>query len=184
LKPLRDTLLLSAVCAALPLCVGCGTGRATAESGPAVDPPPAGAVAKAVDPPAAVGPARPADRIVDTTFDTIKFDIQPDQPFRREMIGPAIERLAGLRIRIRGYILPTAQKRGIKQFVLVRDNQECCFGPGAALYDCVLVYMQPGRTAEFSIRPVTVEGTFAIETYYDLDNNPRAVYRLDGGAVR
>jgi hypothetical protein len=100
------------------------------------------------------------------------------------MIGPAIERLAGLRIRIRGYILPTAQKRGIKQFVLVRDNQECCFGPGAALYDCVLVYMQPGRTAEFSIRPVTVEGTFAIETYYDLDNNPRAVYRLDGGAVR
>ena len=42
--------------------------------------------------------------------------------------------------------------------VLVRDNLECCFGPGAALYDCVMVRMNPGKTTNFSIRPVTVEG--------------------------
>jgi hypothetical protein len=80
--------------------------------------------------------------------------------------------------------LPTAQKRGIKQFVLVRDNQECCFGPGAAIYDCILVEMQPGNTAEFSIRPVAVEGTFNIEEILGPDGKHLAIYHLDGESVR
>ncbi len=42
-------------------------------------------------------------------------------------------------VRVRGFILPSFQQSGITQFVLVRDNQECCFGPGAALHDCVVV---------------------------------------------
>jgi hypothetical protein len=100
------------------------------------------------------------------------------------MLTPEIEALSGQRIRIRGYILPTPQKRGIKQFVLVRDNQECCFGPGAALYDCVLVEMQPGRTAEFSIRPVAVEGVFDINVITGPDDKPLAIYRIQGEQVR
>lgn len=123
-------------------------------------------------------------RPIDKTFDDIKFDIQPDAPFRREMLTDEIESLAGQRIRIRGYILPTSQKRGIKQFVLVRDNQECCFGPGAALYDCVLVEMKPGHTAEYSVRPVAVEGTFKIELLTDPDEKPLAIYRLEGELVQ
>ena len=69
----------------------------------------------------------------------------------------------GHEIRIRGYILPSFQQAGLTQFVLVRDNMECCFGPGAALYDCIVVKMLPGRTANFSIRPVAVTGTFGIK---------------------
>ena len=52
----------------------------------------------------------------------------------------------------------------ISQFVLVRDNQECCFGPGAALFDCVIIEMVPGKTTDFVTRPVTVEGKFKIDT--------------------
>lgn len=44
--------------------------------------------------------------------------------------------------------------------------------------------MQPGRTAEFSIRPIVVEGTFAIDIYYDFDDRARAVYHLDAETVR
>lgn len=171
----------------LAVLVGCSSERATAEGGPTADSArdDAGPIDAAPTATVAVDRAvRPADQIVDTTFDTFKFDIQPDEPFRREMIGAEIEALSGRRIRIRGYILPTPQKRGIKQFVLVRDNQECCFGPGAALYDCVLVNMQPGRTAQFSIRPVTVEGMFAVQVYYDFDDQAWAVYRLDAEVVR
>jgi hypothetical protein len=80
--------------------------------------------------------------------------------------------------------LPTAQKRGIKQFVLVRDNQECCFGPGAALYDCVLVSMATGASAEFSIRPVAVEGRLRIEEFLDPDGVTRAIYQMEGRDVR
>ena len=123
-------------------------------------------------------------RAIEKTFDDIKFDIVPGADFRREMLTPAIESLAGKKVRIRGYILPTPQKRGIKQFVLVRDNQECCFGPGAALYDCVLVEMKPGKTAAFSIRPVAVEGMFRIDLLMGPDDKPLAIYRMEGEAVQ
>lgn len=127
----------------------------------------------------------PADpnAMVDVTFDHIKFDIEPDADFDRSMLTPTIEKLFDRNIRIRGYIYPTLKKRGIKQFILVRDNQECCFGPGAALYDCILVHMKEGKTAEYSIRPVAVEGKFSFEVFPDYDGTTRAIYRLDGESV-
>jgi hypothetical protein len=67
--------------------------------------------------------------------------------------------------------------------VLVRDNQECCFGPGAAIYDCILVEMKPGLTAEYSIRPVAVEGIFGIDEVKSGDVH-LAIYRLDAESVR
>jgi hypothetical protein len=100
------------------------------------------------------------------------------------MITPQIEALAGQRIRIRGFIYPTPQKRGIRQFVLVRDNQECCFGQGAALYDCILVEMAEGKSAEYTIRPVAVEGTFEIREFAGPDGRPLAIYRVVGESVK
>jgi hypothetical protein len=120
-----------------------------------------------------------SDRIVDKTFDDIKFDIEPDAPFERSMLTDEIEALAGQRIRIRGWMLPTFQRSGIKQFVLVRDNQECCFGPGAALYDCIVVDMAPGTSAEFSTRPIAVEGEFAIDELIGPGDKHLAIYHLD-----
>jgi hypothetical protein len=128
--------------------------------------------------------ARAGDRHFDKTFDDIRFDIEPGQPFHRKMLPESIESLAGQRIRIRGFILPPPQKRGIRAFVLVRDNQECCFGPGAALYDCILVEMQPGESAEFTIRPVAVEGTFNIKEMLGPDGKHLAIYHLDGESVQ
>jgi hypothetical protein len=127
---------------------------------------------------------RAGDRNYDKTFDDLRFEIEPGQPFERDMLPDSIEAMAGERVRIRGFILPTPQKRGIRAFVLVRDNQECCFGPGAALYDCILVEMQPGKTAEFSIRPVAVEGTFDIREILGPDGRHLAIYHLAGESVR
>lgn len=124
------------------------------------------------------------DREDDKTFDDLRFDIQPGDPFHREMLTKEIVALDGQPIRIRGYILPTPQKRGIKQFVLVRDNQECCFGPGAALFDCILVDMKEGSTAEFTIRPVAVTGTFHIEEFKGPDGQHLAIYSIAGETVK
>jgi hypothetical protein len=202
LKRLRFIPLLAAFALVAAVLAGCGSPGTTNGSGRAVaanasgdqpaviNPPPSTNVAaaeapKVTGPPVPVkAPERAAGRTVDKSFDDVKFEMPAGEAFRREQIGPQIEALAGQRIRIRGYILPTAQKRGLKQFVLVRDNQECCFGPGAALYDCILVEMQPGRTAEFSIRPVAVEGRFEISILPGPDDNPLAIYRLEGEAVR
>ncbi len=125
----------------------------------------------------------PGGKARETTFDDIKFEMEKTEKFQRSMITPSIEHLFDRRIRIRGYMFPTLKKRGLTQFVLVRDNLECCFGPGAALFDCILVHMQPGKSAEYSIRPVAVEGTFRFEEFVDYDGTVRAIYHLDGEAV-
>jgi len=122
--------------------------------------------------------------IQETTFDDLKFEIDENATFQRSMLTPKVESLLGRRIRIRGYIFPTLKKKGLKQFVLVRDNLECCFGPGAALFDCILIHMKEGKTAEFSIRPVAIEGTFLFEEFLDYDGTTRAIYRLDGDSVQ
>ena len=56
--------------------------------------------------------------------------------------------------------------------------------PGAALYDCIYVEMQPGQTAEYSIRPVAVEGTFGIKEIVGPDGRHLAIYHLEGESVR
>ncbi len=129
-------------------------------------------------------PSPPRQQIVDKTFDDIKLDMEKDQPFDPSFLTPQVEQLSGQRIRIRGYILPTAQRSGIKKFVLVRDNQECCFGPGAALYDCIMVEMQGDTSAEFSIRPVAVEGTFRIEEWSGPTGKVWAIYHLAAESVK
>ena len=121
--------------------------------------------------------------VQDLSFDDLKFDIEKDAPFHREMLPEKIEDLKAARIRLRGYILPSFQQSGIKQFVLVRDNLECCFGPGAALYDCVLVEME-GKGVDFTVRPVTVEGQFDIEEFKDGRGKHMAIYRMSGMNVK
>lgn len=139
-------------------------------------------------PAAATSPAisaevqRPATR--DITFDTVKFDIQKDQPFVRSMLTSAIEKLHNMPVRIRGFILPSFQQTGLTQFVLVRDNMECCFGPGAALYDCIVVEMAPGKSTDFTTHPVAVEGVFTIHELRSPEDRCMAVYHLEGEKVR
>ncbi len=104
--------------------------------------------------------------------------------FSRELLPERVTDLAGSHIRIRGYILPSFQQSGLTQFVLVRDNMECCFGPGAALYDCIVVSMQPGRSTDFSVRPVAVTGVFRLKELIGPDGKHLAIYALDGEEVR
>jgi hypothetical protein len=157
--------------------------------GPASDRRSAAAAAAASLPPAA-GPATPvtvraaAAAPREISFDDIKFEMEKGAPFTRDLLPERVTSLAGTAIRIRGYILPSFQQTGLTQFVLVRDNQECCFGPGAALYDCIVVRMRPGKTADFSIRPVAVAGTFRLDELRGPDGSHLAIYALDGDEVK
>ena len=120
----------------------------------------------------------------DLTFDGVKFPMKKGEKFKRSMLTKKIEDLDGQRVRIRGYILPSFQQKGIKQFILVRDNMECCFGPGAALYDCIVVEMAKGKSTSFTVRPVAVEGTFAIRPFKGPDGKHLALYHLTGLSVK
>jgi hypothetical protein len=127
-------------------------------------------------------------------FDDLKFEIEKDQAFAKSMLNKEVKSLAGKTVKLRGYILPATlyKEKGIEQFVLVRDNQECCFGPGAALFDCVWIDMVPGKTTDFVTRPVTVEGKFEIDTEsykYPDGAGPKgashfAIFRIKGVSVK
>jgi hypothetical protein len=176
---------------------GCGSQPAGADSGVASTP-----IASAESPVAANAPKlvagvkpklkpgaktkvleRAGNMSYDKTFDDLRFEMAVGDKFRRAMLTESVEAMNGKKIRIRGYILPTPQQHGIRQFVLVRDNQECCFGPGAALYDCILVEMKPGNTADFTIRPIAVEGIFNIREFV-VDGKHLAIYQMDGDTAR
>lgn len=129
-----------------------------------------------------VAPSAAAGAVRDVSFDDLKFEMQPGEQFQRAMLGPKIEQLSGSRIRVRGYIHPQSvfTLTDITAFVLVRDNQQCCFGPGAMLYDSMMVYMAEGRTTNFTDRPITVEGVFRIEELVGPDGKHYSIYRVDG----
>ncbi len=132
--------------------------------------------------PAEVRPT--AEPARDISFDDVKLDMQKGDPFTRDLLPDRVTALENGRVRIRGYILPSFQQTGLTQFVLVRDNLECCFGPGAALHDCMVVRMLPGKTADFSIRPVAVTGRFRVEELRGPDGRHLAIYALDGENVQ
>ncbi|MEZ6148897.1 MAG: DUF3299 domain-containing protein [Pirellulaceae bacterium] len=123
----------------------------------------------------------------DLTFDDIKFDIEKGGKFSRSLLTQDIEELDKKTVRIRGYILPASvfKQSGIEEFVLVRDNMECCFGPGAALFDCIIVQMEPGKTADFTTRPVAVRGKFEIKEFMYPDSDEHyAIYRMVATEVK
>lgn len=128
-------------------------------------------------------------RARNVTFDNIKFpmDDPKSRMFKRDMLTESIEKLSGTRIRIRGFILPGALEE-FSNFVLVRDNQECCFGPGSAIYDSIMVDVkQDGAsgagTVKFTTRPITVEGTFEIKELIGPDKKHWSIYRLTATKV-
>jgi len=123
-------------------------------------------------------------QLKDISFDDIKFDIAKDAPFKRDLLPKKIEALEGQLVRLRGYMLPSFQQSGIKKFVLVRDNMECCFGPGAAIYDCVIIEMQGSASASFSVRPMAVEGVFSVSEFKGPDGNHLAIYHIEGRSAK
>jgi len=133
-------------------------------------------------------PARPTVKSKgEISFDDLKFDILPDAPYDASMLTDEIRALDGKVVKLRGFILPSTlfRETNIAEFVLVRDNQECCFGPGAALFDCVVVNLVGNTRTDFTTRPVTVTGTFKLQEYkYPDDSGHFAIFNLQGTAVK
>jgi hypothetical protein len=188
-------LLLATCAAAFPWIAGCESKQAAATTGGTPEVTQANPTLSTAANNSAAKPRAPlrpgaktrvlaaaGDRPYDKTFDDLRFEMTVGAPFKRSMLTKPIEAMAGQKIRIRGYILPTPQRAGITQFVLVRDNQECCFGAGAALYDCILVDMKKGKTAEYSIRPVAAEGTFDVREFV-IGGRHLAIYHMDAETV-
>ncbi len=104
------------------------------------------------------------------------FSIQNGQPG----IHPDVQKLVGQKVMIKGYMYPTKQAKGIKSFVLCRDNGDCCFGGQPKTTDMILVKMNGDKTAEFHDNKVmvSVSGVFLAEPTVD-ETGLQPVYQLE-----
>jgi len=159
------------------------TATATADAASNATATPAGKAEQPVAEPAA-SPAVEDSSTRNISFDRIKFDLKANADYKPEMLTPEIKALDGKNVRIRGFMFPSFKPTGLTEWVLVRDNLQCCFGGNAILYDCIIVDMKPGKSTDYTTRPVAVEGTFTIKDWFDIDGVRRAIYHLDGESVR
>jgi hypothetical protein len=83
-------------------------------------------------------------------------------------VPPEIAAMDGKKVFIKGYIRPDSvtQRIGIKEFLLVRDNNQCCFGDISAVkyFDQMAVDMTGTRTVDFRDGAVyRMGGTLKVE---------------------
>jgi hypothetical protein len=91
--------------------------------------------------------------------------------------------LDGQKIRLRGWMYPTLEQTGLPGFLFVRDNQICCFGRMAKVYDKVLVSLREGETTDYiQGRPFDVIGTMAIQPE-EIDGELMLIYSISDGHV-
>jgi hypothetical protein len=114
------------------------------------------------------------------SFSTMK----PDELQERGglVVPPDVSSLEGKNVFIKGYIRPDSitVPRGIDQFLLVRDNNQCCFGDMSKIkyYDQVLVKMTGDHRLDFSRGVFCIGGVLHIEPQYAMPGAPRTVYSL------
>lgn len=119
------------------------------------------------------------------TFDNLMFDMKPTDIFNASMLNDTVRSLFGKKIKLRGYIHPASAlvEKGITQFVFVRDDQACCFGPGALLYDNVVVKMKPGKSTNYTLRPIAVEGVLSFQDTAKPGVQPLSIFQIDADSA-
>ncbi len=118
------------------------------------------------------------------TFDDLKFEMEKGGIFKRSMLTPKINSYNSGTVKLRGYIRPSFSQTGLTKFIFVRDNKECCFGPGAAIFDCVLVRLAKDSKIDFTVRPVIIEGKFSLKEYKGPDGKVWAIYRMNDAKLK
>jgi hypothetical protein len=96
------------------------------------------------------------------------------------VIPSEIEKLAGEKVFIKGYMRPPSQRTNLSSFLLVRDDQQCCFGPLADVkyFDQMQVELVPPLKAEYSTGVYRIGGRLKIHPENATPGSSRPVFTL------
>jgi hypothetical protein len=101
--------------------------------------------------------------------------IQPLEGDPPTAVPDAARVLDGRNVLLKGYMYPGKQQQGITQFLLVRDQGDCCFGGNPKITERVLVQLRDSKGIPFSPRLTKIAGRFAVR--------PAGTAALDGGVL-
>lgn len=77
-------------------------------------------------------------------------------------LHPDVAALIEKNIFLKGYMYPQRQKEGLRQFLLLKDTGECCFGGQPKPTDMILIKMKQEKGARYRTGRVAVSGTLKL----------------------
>jgi hypothetical protein len=90
----------------------------------------------------------------------------------------------GREVLLKGYMYPGSRQRGIAEFLLCRDQGDCCFGGTPKITDRVLVRLADPKGIDFTQRLVKIAGRFRVEPAGTADLGGGVLYHLDQAVTR
>lgn len=103
-------------------------------------------------------------------YTRISFNAMKPDPLEERggiLVPPEIAELDGKKVFIKGYIRPDSitVSRGIDRFLLVRDNNQCCFGDISTVkyYDQMMVEMVGSRRVDYGEGIFSMGGVLKVE---------------------
>lgn len=105
--------------------------------------------------------------------------LQPSASTPGQQVPPQARELDGRKVLLKGYALAGRHTEHIKQFVLVRDNQSCCFGGSPKPSDMVAVTLTGNLELKYHPDMLRVAGTFHVAEPAAEGGRSQPLYRLD-----
>jgi hypothetical protein len=112
-------------------------------------------------------------------------ELQPAEGEPATSVSESALQMDGRDVLLKGYIYPGKQQHGLVQFLLVRDQGDCCFGGNPKITDRVLVNLDAAEGIDFSQHLVKIAGRFRIEPVgFAAGAEGGVLYHLDAARVR
>jgi hypothetical protein len=111
-------------------------------------------------------------------------ELQPQKGDSPNKIPEEALALNGKKVLIKGYVYPGNLKEGITQFLLVRDQGDCCFGGNPKVTDRINVRLTDRTGFNFHSGLFKVAGTFHITPSKAIDADGAVFYHLEGAQLR
>jgi len=127
---------------------------------------------------------------------TAFYEFRPDEVEQRvgKLVPPDVHALDGEKVFIKGYMRPgthvsrtdTPVRHNVSRFLLVRDNNQCCFGDISTVkyYDQVFVQLADRLTTEYSGRMFRIGGVLKIFPENAASGARLPVYTLQADYVK
>lgn len=98
------------------------------------------------------------------------------------LIPESVQALAGKRLYLKGFMYPTGRRYELSNFLLCKDNAQCCFGGEPALQDMIGVVMNGNKTTSHDDALTGVAGTLRLNRDYH-GGKLEPIYILEADSV-